>query len=107
MAKSKKRKCSTCDGTGCPTCDPCKPNPNECRLKHHKHNKTVRVLFSIELDVPLENPNTMKEGPGPYLLGYLQALVDEHLCDVCATSDDPLVQKWDVGPFKLHSVKEV
>lgn len=87
-------KCPSCDGSGCPTCDP--------------QTRTVRVLFSIEVEVPAKNPNTMKEGPGPVLFDFLDDTVQNTLSDApgCLNEEECPWLK-DIGDFKLHAVEEV
>lgn len=65
----------------------------------------VRVLFSIEVEVPKGNPNTMQEGPGPMLFGFLQDVVGNQLSEAPGCLEAP----WrnDIGDFKLHAVEEV
>ena len=69
-----------------------------------KKTRTVRVLFSVEVDVPLRNPNTMREGPGPYLHGFLEPAVTEQLSEAPGCAEVPWCN--DIGDFKLHSVEE-
>lgn len=66
--------------------------------------KIVQVLFSVEVEIPVDNPNNMTEGPGPCLHGFLEKDVNEMLSNVPGQLEVP----WrnDVGSFKLHSVQE-
>lgn len=75
-------------------------------MKTKKLTKTVRVLFSVEVEVPLDNPNTMEEGPGPYLHGWLDAMVNETLCDIPGHADEDVPWRDNVGDFELFAVEE-
>lgn len=71
-----------------------------------KKTKMVRVLFSVEIKVPLDNPNTMEEGPGPYLFGWLQDAVESSLSEIPGNAQKDIPWKNDVGSFKLEAVEE-
>lgn len=66
--------------------------------------KTIRVLFSIDVVVAKDNPSNMKEGPGPWMFGFLEDDVNNSLSNAFGM----MPASWkDIGDFKLHSVTEV
>lgn len=72
------------------------------------NKRTVRVLFSIEVDVPIKNPNTMTAGPGPVLFGFLEDAVNDQLSEIPGLLTEKSAPWQDaVGSFKLHSVEEL
>jgi len=67
--------------------------------------RKVRVLFSIDVEVPENNPNSMTDGPGPMMFGFLEETVNNALSDTPGLLEVPWCD--GVGPFELHSVQEV
>lgn len=67
--------------------------------------RTVRLLFSIDVDIPSDAPNTLVEGPGPWLEGFLGNDVSDKLASAVGFIPDEW--HWTYGAFRLHAVEEV
>ena len=66
--------------------------------------KTIKVLFSVQVDVPLDNPNSEKLGPGPMLFGFLDETMQNALSEAPGNLDAP----WAafIGAFRLEGADE-
>lgn len=71
-----------------------------------RNTKTVRVLFSVEVIVPLDNPNTMTQGPGPVLMGFVGDMMSERLSNAPGWLGDEVPWGNSMGPFELEAVEE-
>lgn len=71
-----------------------------------KKTKTVRVLFSVDVEVPLDHPNTMKKGPGPDLYDVLEGMAGCVLGDATSFVEHTISWYNDIGAFKLFAVEE-
>lgn len=66
--------------------------------------RKIRVLFSVEVTIPVNNPNGLDQGPGPMIFGFIQETVDNCLSDIPGLLNVPWADS--VGDFKLHGVQE-
>lgn len=75
-------------------------------MKTKTLTKTVRVLFAIHVEVPLDHPNTMKKGPGPDLFNIIESAADCVLGDAEDFINHSIVWRDEIGKLKLFAVEE-